>query len=570
MHNEEDHLSEVSADIITPPRYDSSREFFDPDDDYFEYLSMDVDANEIQWKTEYPPRSSIPTAPRAMIDACVKNGYFGFGRPSRVSTPSYPTYPVEGSSNMDTEADIYDRGHSSYSSPYKNDYKSSKLNEYYNNNNNMQSSNTSYFDPPNNVDSPSASVTITATPKLPNNWKSAYAEDGTIYYYHRITGKTQWNFPEERVSSIEGVNQSDLEDLVEKTIQDAEKKRLESARSESPAISVASRSHKYSPRIITPSASRRGSGDAGVVSNSLDETELKKEVGKIVTKYLSSKQKSLWKGDKYLFKELARKITHHIVDREIQSSRKIHAMNSSVRSKIEKFIDAHGSDLVLKINRKRKHQTSSKGKVDSPSSVISEDISKHSKSAASLVQQQTQLPPMLSTPESQPQPPPEDHSGVWDYNEDIPTSPSLKRRALLSEDDLIPSDKATTSRSEHLNGPSNDKPSHASKDDGYYYPRRRAESPYSSSRDKLYGESSRYSSNGEYVRPGYSRPPHYSSYSASYYRYPPPSVGPYYRSPRYYSGSRRPSPPPYYHRPSASSSRRGSLSDDEMDRRRWD
>lgn len=328
MHNENegaDHLSEVSADIITLPRYDSSREFFDPDDDYFEYLSLDVDANEIQWKTEYPPRSTIPTAPRAMIDACVKNGYYGFGRPSRVSIPSYPTYPVSndglnnigGSDSYNSEVDVYDRGHSSYSSPYKaSDYKSSKLNEYYNTPyNNMQApSNTlnpsSYFESPSNVDSPSASVTMSAaTPKLPNNWKSAYAEDGTIYYYHRITGKTQWNFPEERVSSIEGVNQSDLEDLVEKTIQDAEKKRLEFARSESPAMSIASRSgaSKFSPRIITPSASRRGSGDAGVVSNSLDETELKKEVGKIVTKYLSSKQKNLWKGDKYLFKELARK-----------------------------------------------------------------------------------------------------------------------------------------------------------------------------------------------------------------------------------------------------------------------
>lgn len=282
-------------------------------------------------------------------------------------------------------------------------------------------------------------------------------------------------------------------------------------------------------------------------------------------------------------------------------------MNSSVRSKIEKFIDSHGLDLVLKINRKRKHQSVSsvsKEKTDSPSSVISEDINKYSKSIASLVQQQSQPPPMLSTPESQPQPQPQPEDNVndvvWDYTEDIPTSPSLKKRVLSSEGDSIPGDKPPTTienictpiRNEHLNGIStptttatpNDKPSHAptsssNKDDGYYYSRRsRGESPYSSNRDKLYGESSRYSSGngGEYVRPGYSRPPHYNAYNASsYYRYPPPSSGPYYRSsnPRYYSGgggSRRPSPPPYYHRPSASSSRRGSLSDDEMDRRRWD
>lgn len=32
------------------------------------------------------------------------------------------------------------------------------------------------------------------------------------------------------------------------------------------------------------------------------------QIGKVVTKYLSSKQKSLWQGDKDLFKELARKV----------------------------------------------------------------------------------------------------------------------------------------------------------------------------------------------------------------------------------------------------------------------
>ncbi|GAA5809198.1 hypothetical protein MFLAVUS_002603 [Mucor flavus] len=597
-----DKLSEVSEDIVIPPRYDSSREFFDPDDDYFEYLSLDADAAEIQWKTEYPPRSTIPTAPRAMIDACIKNGYYGFGRPSRVSTPShlttYPATPNDVNSNNPTtttsdpynsDQDTYDRSHASYGSPYKSsDYKNSKLNEYYNTYN-IPSSNTlnstSYFDSPHaTAGSPAASVSVPA-PKLPNNWKSAYAEDGTIYYYHRITGKTQWNFPEERVSSIEGVNQSDLEDLVEKTIQDAEKKRLESARSESPAVSVASRNgvSKSSPRIITPSVSRRGSGDVGVVHNSLDETELKKEVGKIVTKYLSSKQKSLWKGDKYLFKELARKITHHIVDRETQSSRKIHAINSSVRSKIEKFIDSHGSDLVLKINRKRKHHSIStatpttKEKTDSPSSVISEEISsKYSKTiTSSFVQQQQSL---LSTPDSQALPASgggEDN--LWDYSQDIPTSPAIKTEEEFSDKPLHnitytapppPQEEPVPEKPAHLPSPT--------KDESYYYNSRRsrADSPYS--RDKLYGESSRYASPsaGEYVRPGYSRP-HYNAYSSpSYYRYPPPpSSGPYYRSsnPRYYSGARgRPSPPPYYHRPSASSSRRGSLSDDEMDRRRWD
>lgn len=275
--NDGDDSSQISADM-PPPRYDSSREFFDPDDDYFEYLPMDVDAAEIQWKMEYPPQSAIPTAPKAMIDACIKNGFYGYGgRPPRSYSHNEPS-----SSSTEQHEDTFN--------PYKNKY-----------------------DSPLNASSPAASVSTTSvsqiptkpagqtSPKLPNNWKSAYAEDGAIYYYHRITGKTQWQVPEERVSSIEGVNQSDLEDLVEKTIQETENKKKK--RSASPAGSVTTTS---TPRIITPSASRKGSP---AVVSSLDETELKKQVGKIVTKYLSSKQKKLWNGDKHLFKELARKVT---------------------------------------------------------------------------------------------------------------------------------------------------------------------------------------------------------------------------------------------------------------------
>ncbi|KAI8641442.1 hypothetical protein BD408DRAFT_418044 [Parasitella parasitica] len=448
----DDGHSQMCVDIPSP-RYESSREFFDPDDDYFEYLPMNVDIAEIQWKMEYPPQSAIPTAPRAMIDACIKNGFYGYGgRPSR----SY-------FHNIDSSALELDELYN----PYKHKY-----------------------DSPFNT-SPAASVTTSVSliptkpagqtsPKLPNNWKSAYAEDGTIYYYHRITGKTQWQLPEERVSSIEGVNQSDLEDLVEKTIQETENKKKK--RSASPIVSVTT------PRVMTPSTSRKGS--PAVVG--LDETELKKQVGKIVTKYLSSKQKNLWNGDKHLFKELARKITHHIVDREVQSNRKINSMNSGVKSKIEKFIDSHGAELALKVQRKRKLV---KGKsTESPSSVISEKM----------------------TP----------------VDIDIPNSPALEHE--LPQDPLPPSaTSATTTKPVSPIIDNVEKP----KDDIYY---RRNRSPY------------RY----EYVRPGYSRPPYYNSY----YRYPrPPS--PYYRHNRYRRS------PPFYRQ---NSSRRGSLSDDEMDRRRWD
>ncbi|GAN03894.1 set and ww domain protein [Mucor ambiguus] len=516
--------SQISADV-PPPRYDSSREFFDPDDDYFEYLPMDADAAEIQWKMEYPPQSTIPTAPKAMIDACIKNGFYGYG--------GRPPPPRSYSHNEPPPSSSMDQQHEDTYNPYKNKY-----------------------DSPFNASSPAASVSTTSvsliptkpagqtSPKLPNNWKSAYTEDGAIYYYHRVTGKTQWQVPEERVSSIEGVNQSDLEDLVEKTIQETENKKKK--RSASPAGSVTTAS---TPRIITPSTSRKGSPAV----SSLDETELKKQVGKIVTKYLSSKQKKLWNGDKHLFKELARKTTHHIVEREMNSNRKIYTMNSSVKSKIEKFIDAHGSEFVIKVQRKMK---SSKGKsTESPSSVISEkmttpmdvDIPTSPVSTKHESSPSQDLSPALPVPLS-----------FTTTNTDMPctntttttitassttTTTTAPRPTSPAPTKTATAATLTTASADHMES-NNGK----SKEDVYY---RRSSSSNRSSPPYRY----------EYVRPGYTRPsPYY--HSNNYYRYPrPPS--PYYRSSRY----RRSPPPPFYRQ---NSSRRGSLSDDEMDRRRWD
>lgn len=180
-------------------------------------------------------------------------------------------------------------------------------------------------------------------------------------------------------------------------------------------------------------------------------------------------------------------------------------MNSSVKSKIEKFIDSHGSELVLKVQRKKK---SAKGKsTESPSSVISEK----------MIPVDVDIPPSPAIKNKSPQEP-------------LPPSTTTSTTAATT----ISTTAATTTKPASPNTDTVEKP----KDDFYY---RRSRSPY------------RY----EYVRPGYTRPPYYNNY----YRYPrPPS--PYYRNSRY-----RRSPPPFYRQ---NSSRRGSLSDDEMDRRRWD
>lgn len=248
-------------------------------------------------------------------------------------------------------------------------------------------------------------------------------------------------------------------------------------------------------------------------------------------------------------------------------------MNSNVRSKIEKFIDSHGSALVLKVQRKRKHQPSS-------STTVS-DKGKVTESPASVVSSSEE---MKFTPTQQPYQTP---SIAW---EEVPTSPSANKRRFI-EDTIKPTtnqetstiiDKTTTTTTTTETPPLQQLPPQK-EDAHYYYPRRsRANSPtlYNGNTNSN-SSSSRYA--GEYVRPGYSR--HYNAY----YRYPPRPPSPYYRnslsgSGRYYSSnaSRARSPPPYYHphhhhhhhhphRHSASSSRRGSLSDDELDsRRRWD
>jgi hypothetical protein len=313
--------------------------------------------DEILWKTEFPPRSAIPTAPRAMINACIKNGFFGYGRPTRVSTPAYayqsgqsdqlsdtemteasiPTQPANmTTTNTTTIAPLHSNiatttnmtpNNSNNNYYYQQKYMDIQQQQQQQTLPTAPSSsyiNNTYYDSPvtgspansvsnsvstTNINSTTNTVTTTtnnnntapassssSTPlKLPTNWRSAYSPDGTIYYYHKITGKTQWQFPqeEERASSIEGVsNRSDLQDLVERAIHDTEQKK----------IAIIKRSE--SPQVQTPSSSRRGSSDIP----RLDETELKKEIGKVVTKYLSTKKTDLWKGDKYLFKELARKV----------------------------------------------------------------------------------------------------------------------------------------------------------------------------------------------------------------------------------------------------------------------
>ncbi|KAI9022778.1 hypothetical protein CLU79DRAFT_858673 [Phycomyces nitens] len=336
-------------------RFTSTREFFDPDDDYFEYLSLDADQAEIEWKLRFPPRPLIPTAPRAMLDWPVSTtAYPGYIQdPAAMYTLKDGQYRYIGPTDPAMEAtdfsveNLYD-----VNQVYTNDAYQLSLAAY------QESYNAAAAAEAAQYDASIEGATETADGRrLPPNWRSASTEDGSVYYYNILTRKSQWLFPEERESSIEGVSQEQIEGQIEHAILESErKKRLEEGCSPSPANSIATSKAGRSPHTMTPTASTSGSTDAQSVGDDpqgpfLNDIDLKREIGKVVTKYLSARQQSLWKGDKKIFKDLARKMTHHIVDRELQSGRKIAAMTSALRTKIEKFMDLHGADFAEKLSR---------------------------------------------------------------------------------------------------------------------------------------------------------------------------------------------------------------------------
>ncbi|CAO3647561.1 unnamed protein product [Cunninghamella echinulata] len=385
--------------------YFSTREYIDPDDDYYEYLTYNADFEEIQFKMNFLPSDNIPTAPRAMLESSL----YGYGSYRMNCDSNYATGIDESEGVDNVYSEDIPTGPSGYSYyemyGYSEIYPPSTSSLYYDTDNTNTNNNSTTATIPvansTNIDSETtesieASIqqqqqinnsggstpSSTSNPKLPTNWRMATTEDGSIYYYHKITNKTQWTFPEEKISSIEGVDPTKLEDIVQQAIirnshspsvDDSptstnihkQLQPLNISPSSSSLVNINNLNNNSSDNNFTDDNNNNNNNNKGNMSKShgnntsknpdgLDEAELKKEVGKIVTKYLSSsKNKPLWQGDKHLFKELARKLTHHIVEREVQSNRKVISINSSVRTKIEKLIDSHGDSFVTKIKSKK-------------------------------------------------------------------------------------------------------------------------------------------------------------------------------------------------------------------------
>ncbi|KAM3586802.1 hypothetical protein VKS41_001857 [Umbelopsis sp. WA50703] len=372
--NEADHNHNQSQS--KKRRYSSSRDFYEPPDDYYEHLPFNISLEDMEQRLRFPPVVSIPTAPKAMLAAAAASAALAaqnamlYSNSTDQSAPTYypsSTDPTNGtgweqadrsqtaSAIPDTYSTLKDP--SMYNSPRSAVTLTTEdaalptgpaaMQPYANLNRSQMSR---YSSPTTDVSSQPLSYTPTSSGaeyfKLPPNWKAAYSAEGSVYYYNSITNQTQWEPPEEKVSSIEGVDQSQIDGLVASAIMEAERKKKM-------AISTPEQEPRRSVKVSKSHSSTNKSESS---SKALSEVELKKEIGKVVTKYLSSKQKALWQGDKQLFKELARKITHHIVDREAQSSRKVQTVNSALRTKIEGFIDSHGVEVVNKLKRKRRSE----------------------------------------------------------------------------------------------------------------------------------------------------------------------------------------------------------------------
>lgn len=270
--------SQESNDPCKKRRFDSTRDFFDPDDDMFEYISPNSNASDIQAAIQYPPMTSaIPTEPKAHIVHRQNVGKRHFS--PNAQTGFYHAYPS-------------DRRPSMYSPPRRYTSYHERISDRHH---------PRHLSPPRHATHPRYHS------PLPPNWRSARDEYGEIYYYNRITRVTQWHFPEEKTSTIEGVDQVQIDDLVEKAMEHKKHssldKKIINSNSSSSKSSIVSKSSK--------SISKDG-GDG----EPLSDKQLKLEISGLVKKCLS-KQKSLWNDDKELFKELARNVSYNGWDQDI-------------------------------------------------------------------------------------------------------------------------------------------------------------------------------------------------------------------------------------------------------------
>ncbi|KAI8326964.1 hypothetical protein BD560DRAFT_457259 [Blakeslea trispora] len=361
---------------IKRKRYDSTRELFDPDNDCFEYLSMQATLEDLSLSSQFlSPKTVDVSAHIGSIDK--KKSHNTFYHPSSTQHSISLTTNYDSNNTFknnttvcegNTQNDLLSQPPSTLSSTslqeqhpypttpslshpfYNTHYTQTDLSMYmYSNYNSYY-----YYSQPTVSEELSEEYyndqqTASASVLVQNPWQIATTEEGAVYYCNLVTNESQWHMPDELQASSTTTDSyipppppPPAEEHV-----DTPPPPPPSPRSTTPIKHIKSPHH-----LLTPTS---GSNHATEEEDDYwNDVDLKREVGKVVTKYLSSRQQGLWQGDKHLFKDLARKVTHHIVDKELQSGRKIKSMDNSLRIKIEKFIDIYGADLSIKIRQTKK------------------------------------------------------------------------------------------------------------------------------------------------------------------------------------------------------------------------
>ncbi|KAI8984592.1 hypothetical protein BDF20DRAFT_860774 [Mycotypha africana] len=425
-------------------KYESTREFFDPDNDYFEYFPINSALDDLPNTPNIAIRNrshrhalhlrsaKYTTALTTTITNASTNESSSAISTSVMPTSSVPNNTTDGSTTTGNYTLLRQQQAAEQEQQFSALYNSTNY-SYCNNMYYLGTTDSSnnpevysyYFYHPNYEAHPQQTTTSIqgtfATPTVPlSSWQTALTENGLPYYYNLLTHQTQWSMPEELQklqnlippppppplplttdTSCSLINSTKVEKLEPSAIKQAPPVSSQSppSLSSTPAksselfpnthdiSSIASMTFDSitSANVDNSTSSHNGHNDhqlltldSGTVeegsntttypdqptitSNNddthkpsgngfLNDIDLKMEIGKVVTKYLSSRQQVLWNGDKLLFKDLARTITHFLVDREIQLDKKIKFLDAQYRSKIERFIDVYGSEYVAKLKQ---------------------------------------------------------------------------------------------------------------------------------------------------------------------------------------------------------------------------
>ncbi|KAJ1958657.1 hypothetical protein IWQ62_004864 [Dispira parvispora] len=203
-----------------------------------------------------------------------------------------------------------------------------------------------------------ANVTPGEEVDLPPNWRTAKAPNGRTYYYHTVTGQTQWNAPAVDVTQ-DGVSRAQLDEVIrnaalqrqklgqqQRTAEERERTLdTPSSNSSQGEFRKSNQSNKVSG---TSTSETRRISTSGTAAGD-QENAVKEAVARVVTKYLSKYKADF---DKEQFKKEARKITRIVLEKERRSSSftsdKLLDMSMSKRAKIKIFVDEYAQKLLTK------------------------------------------------------------------------------------------------------------------------------------------------------------------------------------------------------------------------------